>query len=223
MAYTSFESLVTRLNELYEARGSLDCLLTVGTNPNAQVTVAVWNKNEPHTIEAPINLKWLKGNVMYVRTSRSPSGTTKNTWQPITTLVKALEPLKWDRPKPAGWDLLQHATNIDDPHQSRGEFAGGTLVGPLQLWDDQPDGPLYAASQQFVNDKLADFTPATRFEYFAQTAKIEHVIAHGKGTFTPSVSVYVERQFSMTEVEVLDENTVVVRFPFPELCEVGIL
>lgn len=223
MAYASFESLVTRLNAVYTARGSLDCLLTVGQTTNAQVTVAVWNKNEPHTIEAPINLKWLKGNVMYVRTSRSPSGTTKNTWQPIYTLIKAMEPLKWDRAKPVDWDLLQHATNIDDPHQNRGEFDGGTLLGPLELWVDQPIGPDYAASQKFVEGKLADAAQALRFEYAATEAKLEHIIEHGKGTLTPSVSVYVERQFSMTEVEVIDENTVAVRFPFPEICEVGIL
>jgi hypothetical protein len=223
MSYASLESLVTRLNDVYAARGSLDCMLTVGTTIDAQTTVAVWNRNEPYTIDAPINLKWLKGSTMYVRTSRSPSGGRKNTWAEISTVEKALEPQRWDKAKPAGWDLLQHSTNIDDPHNTRGEFEGGTLNAALKLWVDQPTGPEYAASQKFVEDKLADFTPATRFEYTANAAAIEHVIAHGKNTTTPCVSVYVEKEIAITEVEIIDANTIIVRFPFPELCEVGVL
>lgn len=223
MSYANLESLVTRLNYVYAARGSLDCMLTVGLVPEAQTTIAVWNRLEPHTIDAPINLKWLKGDTMYVRTSRSPSGGNKNTWIAITTIAKALEPQKWDKVKPANWDLLQHSTNIDDPHQTRGEFEGGVLNGPLQLWVDQPVGDDFAASQKYVDDKLKDFTPASRFEYTALDAKTEHLITHGKGTLTPCVSVYVEREIAFTEVAIIDENTVAVRFPIPELCEVGIL
>lgn len=221
MVYENLEVLNTRLTDVWAARGSLDCLLTVGLSE--QVTIAVWAKKEPHTIEAPINLKWLKGDTMYVRTSRSPSGNTLNTWMPIYTIAKALEPQKWDRAKPANWDLLQHSTNIDDPHQSRGEFAGGDLFGPLKLWVDQPIGDNYAASQKFVDAKLALFKPDARFEYASETAKTEHVIEHGKNTLTPSVAIYVERQMALTEVEVVNADTVIVRFPYPEMCEVGIL
>lgn len=223
MSFATLESLVTRLNDVYTARGSLDCLLTVGLVPTEQTTIAVWNRREPYTIDAPINLKWLKGTTMYVRTSRSPSGGNKNTWIAISTIDKALEPQKWDKVKPADWDLLQHSTNIDDPHQTRGEFEGGTLNAPLKLWADQPLGDDYAASQKFVEDKLKDFTPAERYEYTANAAKTEHVITHGKGTFTPCVSVYVEREIAFTEVAIIDENTIAVRFPIPELCEVGVL
>lgn len=221
MIYPTLEFLVTKLNEVYVARGSLDCMLTVGLSE--QVTIAIWNKKEPHTIEAPINLKWLKGNTMYVRSSRSPSGGNKNTWVEISNIAKALEPQKWDRAKPAGWDLLQHSTNIDDPHLSRGEFGGGALYGPLQLWDKQPDGPDYAASQKFVDDKFADFSPAVRFEYSSTGPELEHRIVHGKGTITPTVTVYVENQIAFTEVEIIDANTIAVRFPFPESCKVGVL
>lgn len=223
MSYANLESLVTRLNEVYSARGSLDCLLTVGTDPNAQTTIAVWNRKEPHTIEAPINIKWLKGNVMYVRTSRSPSGNTKNTWVEIYTIDKALEPQKWDRAKPASWDLLQHSTNIDDPHQSRGELGGGKLNAPLELWIDQPVGADFAASQKFVLDQFKDFSPTVRFEYVAEEALTEHILVHNRNTTTPLVSVYVEREIAFTEVAIIDENTIAVRFPIPELCEVGIL
>lgn len=221
MTYT-LDSLIARLQEVFVARGSMDCMLTVGA-VESQVTIAVWQRKEPYTIEAPINLKWLKDSVLYIRTSRSPHEGLKNTWQPVVTIQKALEPQKWDRTKPANWDLLQHATNIDDPHNTRGEFAGGTLFGPLELSPDQPIGDKYAASQQFVNDKFASFTPAERIEYTALDPAIEHFIEHGKNTMTPSVSVYVENQLVLTETEALDGNTVVVRFPFPELCTVVVL
>lgn len=223
MSYASLESLVTRLTDVYVARGSLDCLLTVGVVPTEQTTIAVWNRREPYEIEAPINLKWLKGNTMYVRTSRSPSGGTKNTWVAIFTIEKALEAQKWDRAKPASWDLLQHSTNIDDPHQSRGELGGGKLTAALELWIDQPEGDDFAASQKFVLDQFKDFAPTVRFEYVAEEAKTEHLLEHNRGTFTPNVSVYVEREIAFTEVAIIDENTIAVRFPIPELCEVGIL
>lgn len=115
MAFSNIQQLIDRLKSVYDARGSLDCLLTVGTI--TYVTFFVGNA-EPYNIDAPINLKWLRGTTIYVRTSRSASGPYKNTWVPVTTLEKALEAQQWDRIKPTSWETLQHVTNIDDPHFS---------------------------------------------------------------------------------------------------------
>jgi hypothetical protein len=115
MGYPSLEALITKLQTAYQNHGSQDALFTVGNIP---VTIAVWNRNEPFQLDAPLNLKWLKGNVLYSRISRSPSGSFMHTWTPVTTITQALEAQLWDRPIPINWPLIQHMTNIDDPHQS---------------------------------------------------------------------------------------------------------
>lgn len=218
MSYSTLDELIARLNSVYTNRGALDVLLTVGTSQFT--TIAVWKRNEPYSIKAPLNLKWLKGNVMYVRVSRSPSGGLRNSWVPIQTLSKALEAEKWDQIKPANWDLLQHTTNIDDPHSSRVEFQGGELTSPLKLYVNQPIGPDYAASQRYVDSAVQN--SQRRFEYSSPAPATEHNINHKLGLAIPEVSVYVGGARVLTDVVIVDRNNITVRFPYAESCGVVI-
>lgn len=214
--FPTLEELTNALTATRQKRGA-DCFVTVGlTQP---ITFAVWDRSEPHHIKAPINLKWLNKGIMYVRTSRSPANGFKNTWVRVTSLPKAMEPEVWDTIKPADWRTLQHETNISDPHESRGQFEGGTLTSPLELSPNQPTGDNYAASQKFVHDSIK----ASKYEYTG-TAKAEHVINHGRNTMCPAVFVYVDNELVFADQTiVIDANRIRLVFPFPVSCKVAIV
>lgn len=179
MLYTSLDALVSHISSEHAARGGMDTFLSVGSHN--LTTFAVWS-TEPDKLQAPINIKWLHNGNLFVRTSRSPRDGFNNTWIPVTTLAKALEPQQWDQVKPNNWEFIQHVTSIGDPH--------GTAR-------------------------------ANRAIYSSEEPSTEHVITHGLGTFC-SVAVYVGGKLVLTEVENNGVDTVTVRFPFPETCEVVI-
>lgn len=101
--------------------------------------------NEPHSVEAPLNLIWINGDpahpdykVARKRASRVGSNGFIHTWSTITEFSQ-LAAQFWDVPQPDDNDHNLHNANIDNPHRLTAEQldalkkTGDTTSGPLLL------------------------------------------------------------------------------------------
>lgn len=101
--------------------------------------------NEPHSVEAPLNLIWINGDPAHAeyktarkRASRVASSGFIHTWSLVTDYSQLAQQF-WDIPEPEDNDHNLHNANVDNPHRLTAEqlealkTTGGTTTGPILL------------------------------------------------------------------------------------------
>lgn len=144
----TLQSVIDRAISVAASKGltSSKRVTVVNEIGGAEIMLVV-SYNEPHSVEAPLNLVWINGDPAHAdykvarkRASRAASGGFTHTWSLLTDYTQLTQQY-WDIPEPEDNDHNLHNANIDNPHRTTPDTigalatAGGKMTGALELKD----------------------------------------------------------------------------------------